>query len=127
VRPIPLSEKVEPDILQLISETREFFGEDIRKVFVNQFGQPLAYGFFRKRMYRYAGKSGVARETQCSPPVLRHTFAVSFLSSPYGNIRALQKILGHSHLSTTEVYLDFLNDTVIEQFRKVETSDSFDY
>ncbi|HET7579766.1 MAG TPA: tyrosine-type recombinase/integrase [Bacillales bacterium] len=126
VRPVPLSRKIKPDLLQLVAETRGFFGDEVKRLFVTQFGQPVGKGLFRSRMYRYAEMAGITKETQCSPHVLRHTFAVNFLSSPYGNVRALQLILGHSHLSTTEIYLDFLNDTVIDQYHKVETSEYFD-
>ncbi|RSN73126.1 MAG: hypothetical protein DSO07_09545 [Thermoproteota archaeon] len=52
-----------------------------------------------------------------SPHGIRHAFAVMYLARG-GNIRALQKILGHSKLSTTEVYLDIARSLVEEDFRR---------
>ena len=53
-----------------------------------------------------------------SPHVLRHTFAVCYLHKG-GNLRALQGILGHSHIQTTDVYLNYSGIRVIEDFQKV--------
>lgn len=53
-----------------------------------------------------------------SPHVLRHTFAVCYLHKG-GNIRALQEILGHSSLITTDLYLNYSGTRVLEDFNKV--------
>ncbi len=53
-----------------------------------------------------------------SPHVLRHTFAVTYLHRR-GNIRALQEILGHSSISTTDIYLNYSGARVIEDFQRV--------
>jgi len=53
-----------------------------------------------------------------SPHVLRHTFAVQYLHKG-GNIRALQEILGHSSLLTTDIYLNYSGQRVIEDFQKI--------
>jgi site-specific recombinase XerD len=46
-----------------------------------------------------------------SPHKLRHTFAVNYLESG-GDLRTLQKILGHSSLKVTSIYLDIMDTTV---------------
>ncbi|MCY7295080.1 phage integrase [Alteromonas sp. a30] len=43
--------------------------------------------------------------------VLRHSFAVTFMEEG-GSIHVLQKILGHSHISTTAIYLAFAPDNL---------------
>lgn len=53
-----------------------------------------------------------------TPHVLRHTFAVSYLHRG-GNVRALQGILGHSHILTTDVYLNYSGQRVMEDFNKI--------
>jgi len=52
------------------------------------------------------------------PHTLRHSFAVYCLKNGL-NVRTLQKILGHSNLSTTAVYLDLVAKDVKEDFKKV--------
>ena len=53
-----------------------------------------------------------------SPHVLRHTFAVTYLHRG-GNLRALQGILGHSSIMTTDIYLNYSGKRVIDDFQKV--------
>ncbi len=52
------------------------------------------------------------------PHAIRHAFAVWFLSKG-GNPRVLQRILGHSSLRTTEVYLDLAQSLVEREYRMV--------
>lgn len=52
------------------------------------------------------------------PHTLRHSFAVHCLKQGM-NIRSLQKILGHSSLTTTQVYLDLIGKDVADDFRDV--------
>ena len=52
------------------------------------------------------------------PHTLRHSFAVYCLKNGL-NIRSLQKILGHSNLNTTAVYLDVVADDVKDDFKNV--------
>ena len=53
-----------------------------------------------------------------SPHVLRHTFAVCYLHRG-GNVRALQGILGHTSLTTTDVYLNYSGQRVIDDFSRI--------
>jgi len=48
----------------------------------------------------------------------RHSFAVYYLKCG-GSIRVLQKILGHAHIGTTEVYLDIVGKDVKEDYNKI--------
>ena len=52
------------------------------------------------------------------PHTLRHSFAVHCLNSGM-NVRALQKILGHSDLKTTAIYLDIVGKDIKDEFKKV--------
>ena len=54
-----------------------------------------------------------------SPHTFRHSFAVHCLKNGI-NLRTLQKILGHSNLNTTAVYLDIVGKDIKEDFDKVE-------
>ena len=60
-----------------------------------------------------------------SPHVLRHTFAVCYLHRG-GNIRALQEILGHSHIQTTDLYLNYSGARVMDDFNRIWDNNKVD-
>jgi integrase/recombinase XerD len=51
----------------------------------------------------------------CSPHVLRHTFAVTANGKGI-SLPALQRILGHDHLTTTAIYLNLSPEHVVDEF-----------
>src|SRR5439155_4856960 len=57
----------------------------------------------QRAMKRIANKAGITKTL--TPHVLRHTFSILWIHKG-GSTRALQGILGHDHLSTTEIYLN---------------------
>ncbi len=61
----------------------------------------------------------VSDDMKASPHTFRHSFAVHCLKQGM-NLRTLQKILGHSNLNTTAVYLDVVGKDIKEDFSKVE-------
>lgn len=64
---------------------------------------------------RSAQKAGIHRKI--TPHTLRHTFATNILRNG-GDIRFIQTLLGHSSISTTEIYTHIDNDALREMFRK---------
>ena len=75
-------------------------------LFVSRRGRRLTAGQARARLKRQALLAGVA--THVHPHMLRHSFASHLLQSS-GDLRAVQELLGHASISTTQVYtrLDF--------------------
>ncbi len=75
-------------------------------LFVSQRGQRLGDRQIRNRLKALAQQAGLA--TSVHPHMLRHSFASHVLQSS-GDIRAVQELLGHASISTTQVYtrLDF--------------------
>jgi len=77
---------------------------------------PVAMRTIQKYVKVVAERARIHKKV--SPHVLRHTFAVTYLHRG-GNLRALQAILGHSSITTTDIYLNYSGARVIEDFEKV--------
>ncbi len=77
---------------------------------------PLAVRTVQKYVKVVADRARIRKKI--SPHVLRHTFAVCYLHRG-GNIRALQAILGHSSIVTTDIYLNYSGARVIEDFKRI--------
>ncbi|MBL8539471.1 MAG: tyrosine recombinase XerC [Betaproteobacteria bacterium] len=80
--------------------------QDTRALFIDRAGTPLAQRTVQTRLHRWGLKRGLAGRVH--PHMLRHSFASHLLQSS-GDLRAVQELLGHSSISTTQVYthLDF--------------------
>lgn len=70
-------------------------------VFLNRFGRSLSRMMVFNIVKRYAQEAGVQKEI--SPHTMRHTFATHLLEGG-ANLRAIQMMLGHEQISTTEIY-----------------------
>ncbi len=75
-------------------------------IFVSRSGKPLSTRSIQARIRHWARKQGLPQNVY--PHLLRHSFASHMLESS-GDLRAVQELLGHSDISTTQVYthLDF--------------------
>ena len=70
-------------------------------VFLNRFGRKLSRIMVFTIVKRYCAEAGVTKEI--SPHTFRHTFATHLLEGG-ANLRAIQMMLGHEQISTTEIY-----------------------
>ena len=79
---------------------------DETALFVSTRGRRLSARSVQQRMRHWALKQGL--DTNVHPHMLRHSFATHLLESS-GDLRAVQELLGHADISTTQVYtsLDF--------------------
>ena len=80
--------------------------EPASPIFLGRAGKPLGAGAIRARMKAWAQVQGVDKRVY--PHLLRHSFASHVLESS-GDLRAVQELLGHADISTTQIYthLDF--------------------
>ncbi len=81
-------------------------GNDCLVVFIGQHGKPLTPRAIQLRLKHYSLKQGMQEPVH--PHMLRHAFASHMLESS-GDLRAVQELLGHANISTTQIYthLDF--------------------
>ena len=72
-----------------------------KSVFLNKEGQRLSVRSIQNRLYQFGLKQGIA--VRVHPHQIRHSFASHLLESS-NDLRAVQELLGHSNLSTTQIY-----------------------
>lgn len=70
-------------------------------LFLTAKGRPMTRGNIARQLGDYARSAGIARPV--SPHVLRHSFATHLLSGG-ADLRAIQEMLGHRRITTTERY-----------------------
>ncbi len=85
---------------------RQLAGADEGAVFVSRHGRRLSPRSVQQRFRQWAIRQGI--DLHLHPHMLRHSFASHILESS-GDLRAVQELLGHSDISTTQIYthLDF--------------------
>lgn len=89
------------ETLELIDEYLEKRGVDNKYLFVNQRNNKLTSRYVQYMIKEYARAAHIERRV--TPHILRHSFATHLLKNGV-DIRAIQQLLGHSNLSTTQIY-----------------------
>ncbi|MGZ7116179.1 MAG: site-specific tyrosine recombinase/integron integrase [Methanobacterium sp.] len=85
----------------LIEEYIEKKPHEDKYLFVNRLGNHLTPRYIQMMIKTCAQKAGIKKKV--TPHVLRHSFATHLLKNGV-DIRAIQQLLGHSNLSTTQIY-----------------------
>jgi len=91
---------------ELLTSELENITDSEQAIFLGKRGRRISPRTIQKRMSDWAIKQGI--DIHVHPHMLRHSFASHILESS-GDLRAVQELLGHSDISTTQIYthLDF--------------------
>ena len=103
-RLVPVGEVAMEHIETYLREARPALarGRQPSALFLSNRAEGMSRQMFWTLVKRYAQKVGIAAK-RISPHVLRHSFATHLLNHG-ADLRALQMLLGHSALSTTQIY-----------------------
>lgn len=83
-------------------------------LFVNRLGDPITSGGIEYILKQIMKKSGMTGELH--PHMLRHTFATDMLNGG-ADMRTVQEMLGHSSLSSTQIYTHVTKDALQRNYR----------
>ena len=105
-RAVPVGAQAAQALVAWLELRPGFAAHPERALFVSSRGTRISARMVQMRLARWALKCGMGSNVH--PHVLRHSFATHVLQSS-GDLRAVQEMLGHSSISSTQVYthLDF--------------------
>jgi integrase/recombinase XerC len=105
-RSVPVGAKARDALRAWLAARAQLAAADEKALFVGARGRRIAHGTVQTRLKAWAHRSGI--DARVHPHMLRHSFATHVLQSSQ-DLRAVQEMLGHASISTTQVYthLDF--------------------
>ena len=113
-RKVPIGEYALDFVNQYINEHRIHNpGRRTSYLFLNRYGKPLSRQYFFMQIKKYAEQAGI--EEEISPHTLRHCFATHMLENG-AELRALQEMLGHANLSTTQIYTNVSTKRILNAY-----------
>jgi integrase/recombinase XerD len=116
-RLIPLGEQAVGRLQAYLTGSRERLmrGARTAQVFVNGRGEGMTRQGFWKLLRGYARRAGIAKPM--SPHTLRHAFATHLLERG-ADLRSVQQMLGHSDISTTQIYTHVLESRLRSAYQR---------
>lgn len=117
-RIVPLGEEAAYWVSEYLADSRPSLAKgrkESRNLFLNFHGQ----GFSRQGIWKNLKK--IVRDAEIhkniSPHMLRHSFATHILENG-ADLRIVQELLGHSDISTTQIYTHITKERMVESYRK---------
>ena len=116
-RNIPLGSLSLNALKEYIEEARPILikNEKERSLFVNVNGKRLTRQGFWKIVKYYKEQAHITKDI--TPHVLRHSFATHLLQNG-ADLKAIQTMLGHSDISSTQVYMQFQDPALRNVYKK---------
>ena len=116
-RVIPFGTEAKSSLIRYLGGTRAAMVADAESeyLFVNCSGQPMSRQGFWKLIKFYAKKAGI--EEDITPHTLRHSFAAHLVENG-ADLRSVQEMLGHSDISTTQIYANMNHSRIREVYAK---------
>ena len=116
-RKIPLGTMSLKALKEYIEEARGILikNEDEKALFVNVNGTRLTRQGFWKIIKYYKEQAHITKEI--TPHVLRHSFATHLLQNG-ADLKAIQTMLGHSDISSTQIYMQFQEQGIKDVYKK---------
>ena len=116
-RTIPLGSLSLKALKEYMEEARPVLvrNEEEKALFVNINGRRLTRQGFWKIIKYYKEQAHITKEI--TPHVLRHSFATHLLQNG-ADLKSIQTMLGHSDISSTQVYMQFQDDSIKNIYRK---------
>lgn len=101
-RVIPFGKSAQKALERYLEEGRAAMTDERTEyLFVNCLGKPMSRQGFWKLVKHYAERAGISMAI--TPQTLRHSFAAHLLANG-ADLKSVQEMLGHSELSSTQVY-----------------------
>lgn len=116
-RVIPFGNEAKKALNRYLGGVREAMLADPSSefLFANCSGQPMSRQGFWKLIKYYAKKAGITSDI--TPHTLRHSFAAHLVENG-ADLRSVQEMLGHSDISTTQIYAHMNHSHIKEVYAK---------
>lgn len=88
-------------------------GSKTRYVFLNRVGKPITRQYFHRKIKQYGEMAEIY--SNISPHTLRHSFATHLLENNC-ELRAVQEMLGHANIATTQIYTHVSSKRIISTY-----------
>lgn len=116
-RVIPFGKEAEKALKHYLASSRNTLlkGAQSEYLFTNCSGNPMSRQGFWKLIKQYAAKAGITKDI--TPHTLRHSFGAHLVQNG-ADLHAVQEMMGHSDISTTQIYMDMNVKRVREIYAK---------
>lgn len=112
-RVIPFAKETKNALENYVNNARNALCDDEQEYFfTNCQGQPMTRQGFWKIIKFYSGKAGIKKDI--TPHTIRHSFAMHLVSNG-ADLKSVQEMLGHSDISTTQVYAKVNANTKLKE------------